>query len=225
LALAYEIVITEVTLYGTKLRCVAGFDLERGEMVRPEPEAAGFWPQIVCGAGTTFHPGHVVRFRGHKPDTDWPHRTEDIVVAGDPIRVGALSAKEFRAVLGKAAALNPQAVFGDHLIIDGVKGYVPAGSRCGSLAGLTVPSETLRFHDDEYEGEHHLRARVIVNGRRLDLSIAAKDLKQAFHRGGLQAVRDLAPRRGPVQVRLGLSRPFVKIPDKCYLQVNGIHAL
>jgi hypothetical protein len=28
-----------------------------------------------------------------------------------------------------------------------------------------------------------------------------------------------------VQVRLGLARPFDEKPDRCYLQVNGIHAL
>ena len=79
--MAYRIVVTEVTLYG-RLRCVAGFDLDRGVMIRPEPEPAGFWEAKVCGPNTTFHPGHVVEFRGERPQTALPHNTEDIVVGG-----------------------------------------------------------------------------------------------------------------------------------------------
>lgn len=222
--MVYEIVVTEVTLYN-RLRCVAGYERANGRMIRPEPGPGEFWPLIVCGPGTTFHPGHVVRFNGHKPETDLPHRIEDVVVAGDPVRAGALGPDAFKAVLNECAALNPKVVFEHHLVVSGARAYVPAGSPCGSLACLTMDAGALVFSDDVYEDHHKLRVGVTINGRPLQLPVAAKDLKQVFGRKGVQAVRDLAPKNGPVQVRLGLARPFADIPDKCYLQVNGIHAL
>jgi len=213
--LAYEIVVTEVTLYG-KLRCVAGFDRKARAMVRPEPEAAGFWPLITCGPGTVFHPGHVVRFKGVKPDTDPPHRTEDIVVQGKPFRADALDPAAFKTVLRESAFLTPAAVYGDHLVIDGQRAFVPAGSPCGSLACASAQAETLRFSDAVYDGQHRLRAAIFLDGRMVQLPVAAKDLKQAFLKNGAVAARDLVPRNGAVQVRLGLARPFAQIPDKCW---------
>lgn len=222
--MASEIVVTEVTLYG-KLRCVAGYDRKSRAMVRPEPAAADFWPAITCGPRTVFHPGHIVRFRGAKPDTEPPHRTEDRVVQGKPFRAGALSAEAFKAVLRESAALSPAAVYGDHLLIDGPRAFVPAGSPCGSLACASMAAESLRFLDDVYDGRHRLRAAILLDGARLQLPVAAKDLKQAFLKDGVDAVRALVPREGALQLRLGLARPFAEIPDKCYLQINGIHAL
>jgi hypothetical protein len=223
--MTYEIVVTEVTLYGSRLRCVAGYDRERGEMIRPEPEAAGFWPQIVCGPATTFHPGHVVRFQGRKPETAWPHRTEDVVISGDPYWAGTLDSEAFRAVLRKTEHLTARLTFGGNLAFEGRRAFVPAGASCGSLACETMNASDLRLADDAFKDQHKLRVRVVVDGHVLELPVAAKDFKQAFLKDGVEAARALLPTKGRVQVRLGLARPFDEKPDKCYLQVNGIHAL
>jgi hypothetical protein len=222
--MAYRIVVTEVTLYG-RLRRVAGFELDRGVMIRPEPAAAGFWEARVCGPNTTFHPGHVVEFRGERPQTALPHNTEDIVVGGAPRRIAVLSADGFRQALKRAAAFSPETVFGDHLRFDGDKAYVPAGAACGSLACQTVDAVDFRLFEHAYKDEHKLRAELKIGGRVLRLAVAAKALKQAFEKEGLAAARDLAPKVGRAQVRLGLARPFKDHPDQCYLQVNGLYAL
>lgn len=224
LVVAYEIVVTEVTLYG-RLRCVAGYDRRLGEMVRPEPGPGQFWPAYVCGENTTFHPGHVVRFRGREPETAFPHRTEDVVVDGKPFRSGVLSKADFQAVLRQAAQITPRRAYGSHLTFDGQKAFVPAGASCGSLACQEVDAASLRLTDDAFQDQHKLRVRVTVDGHVLELPVAAKDLKQAFQKDGLEAARALLPRLGATQVRLGLARPFDEKPDRCYLQVNGIHAL
>ncbi|MDG2527181.1 dual OB domain-containing protein [Caulobacter endophyticus] len=222
--LSYEIVVTEVTLYG-KLRCVAGFDLQRGRMIRPEPSAGDFWPAVFCGPRTIFHPGHVVKFLGATPETPFPHRTEDVVVHGTPDRTAILGEAEFKKVLSRAGGETAAKVFARNLVFEGLKAYVPAGSQCGSLASVNVGAERLRLNDRPYRGEHQLRLAVVVNDRPLSLPVGAKDLKQAFRNDGIEAASKLLPRSGLCQVRLGLARPFDAAPDRCYLQVNGIHAL
>src|SRR4051794_10573696 len=85
----YEIVVTYITNYGS-LYCVAGWDLERRHMIRPEPpganaaEASKFWGGGFAGPGKIFSVGNAVRFKATRPPADFlfPHATEDRIVAG-----------------------------------------------------------------------------------------------------------------------------------------------
>lgn len=216
--------VTEVTLYG-KLRCVAGFDLESRRMIRPEPAAGAFWPAIVCGPNTTFHPGHIVCFYGEQPDTALPHRTEDVVVRGKPWREGRAAPEAFRRALAAAARWSPDTVFRGQLRFDGVKAYTPAGADCGSLAGLELPGADLKLAEHRFEGSGKPEAWLQLDGQPLRLSIAAKDLKQTYTKEGLEAATTMLARADHLHVRLGLARPWHEHPDRCYLQVNGIYRL
>lgn len=222
--MVFRIVVTEVTLYG-KLRCVAGFDLDSRRMIRPEPGPAEFWPALVCGPNTTFAPGHVVRFNGNQPQTALPHRTEDVVVRGTPWREAKLNREGFRKILGSARDLSPDAVFQGHLRFDGMKAYVSAGAPCGSLAGLELAAADIRLAERKYHDETKLEAVLDLEGHELHLSVAAKDLKQAYQKEGLKASRSLLGNPDRLHVRLGLARPWKDHPNQCYLQVNGIYPL
>lgn len=222
--MAYRIVVTEVTLYG-RLRCVAGFDLGRRCMIRPEPAAGAFWPALVCGMNTTFHPGHIVTFNGDRPDTAMPHRTEDVVVRGEPRREAVLGPDDFRAVLAEAATRSPDVVFRRHLKIEGFKAFVPAGADCGSLAGLEMPADALQLVERRFDGEGKPEAHLHLAGRALHLAIAAKDIKQTYLKEDLDAARGMLTGADRLHVRLGLARPWDEHPDQCYLQINGIYRL
>lgn len=222
--MAFRIVVTEVTLYG-KLRCVAGYDLVSRRMIRPEPAAGEFWPALVCGTNTTFHPGHVVRFEGDQPNTALPHRTEDIVVRGEPRREGVLAPEALRKALAGAAALSPDVVFRELLRFDGYKAYAPAGADCGSLAGIELRTEDLQLAERRFEAQVKPEAHLLLGGHLLHLAVAAKDLKQAHQKNGLDAARALLAGADRLHVRLGLARPWQEHPDQCYLQVNGIYRL
>lgn len=221
--MAFKIVVTEVTIYD-RLRCVAGFDLEREVMIRPEPKPGGFWEAKFCGPNTTFHPGHVVVFHGDQPKTPLPHNTEDIVVRGRVRESGVLKDQDFRDSLKRAEIRSPSKVFGRHLQFDGGKAFVRPGADCGSLAGLAIEAGGLVLIDQVYKDDHKLRARLTVDGHVLNLSVAAKDFRQAFDKQGIAGARALVP-EGAAHVRLGLARAWDGAPDRCYLQVNGLHAL
>jgi hypothetical protein len=116
-------------------------------------------------------------------------------------------------------------VFGENLLFDGGKAYVPPGSDCGSLSGLAIDVDQLRLVDQIYKEDHKLRAELLVDGHRLNLSIGAKDFRQAFDKQGLAGAAALLPKHGRLHVRLGLARAWDGSPDRCYLQVNGLYAL
>src|SRR2546430_1970731 len=85
---AYHLLITEVTNFG-KLRCVAGWDLDREKMIRPEPHPTGFWQADKIAPAGKFEVGKTASFIGTKPNpaTGYPHMTEDRVVTSE-IAVG-----------------------------------------------------------------------------------------------------------------------------------------
>ena len=69
---AYEILVTDVTNYGT-LYCVAGTTID-GRMIRPEPhtakannEVSRFWTDAAAGPGKFFSVGNIVSFEAEDP--------------------------------------------------------------------------------------------------------------------------------------------------------------
>ena len=223
MARSFAIVVTDVTIYG-KLRCVAGWDVKQKVMVRPEPGPGQFWPAYVCGQNTTFHPGHLVTFRAAKPMTLFPHQTEDWVVEGEPTRLGVATAEEFKNVLAESLAVQPSNAFGMMMRTYGTTAYVLEGANCSSLCAGRVSREKLKLTkktDGEWEKP---RAKLNLGHGELDLSIAAKDLRQAFDLGGLDAIREKID--GPnLHVRFGLARAVAHSSGerRCYLQINGIY--
>jgi hypothetical protein len=222
-----QMVVTEVTMYG-RLRCVAGWDFTNKRMVRPEPAPEQFWEAIYCGERSTFHPGHVVTFEANKPETALPHQTEDWVVAGGVTNHGPLPIETFQKVCKKSIVdgPGPDQAYGPHLRFSGFTPYVLEGTECSSLCGLELPASELTFLEKmKNTGDVRLRAGFSLSGQRLDLSIAAKDFRQTYRAGGLQAAKDLVAGAESLHIRLGLARAMDDGSGRCYLQINGIYPI
>jgi len=138
----YRVLVSEITNFGD-LRCVAGWDLDRGKMIRPEPHPRGFWPSPTIVSNGAFDLRRIVRFDAAKPvpATQYPHLTEDRVVAGNLAVEDEMDKAEYLEVLRAAAFGSLAELFEDNLIIDGSKAYVPTGAQCRSLGGLEIPAE------------------------------------------------------------------------------------
>jgi hypothetical protein len=223
MAESFEIVVTDVTIYG-KLRCVAGWDIKRKQMIRPEPKAGEFWPALVCGRNTTFDPGHLVRFNAEKPITSFPHQSEDWVVKGEPAKRKTLTGEEFKTVLDASLSMGPQKTFGKSLKNHRTSAYVIEGTNCGSLCGMEIDRKDLMLVKKSDGDAEKPRVKLELGGIELDLSIAAKDLRQAFDRDGLKAIKEKID-SSKLHLRLGLARALDHSSGerRCYLQVNGIY--
>jgi hypothetical protein len=228
----YQLSITEVTCYGN-LYCVAGWDIDNGGMVRPEPadatpdnEASRFWRAYHVGAGRTFAPGNVVRLVASGPPKNFPfpHATEDrIVTRGTPMRVlRRLTPKQLTATAQNSVSNSIQAVFNGHLIrASSEKAYVPAGARTNSLGAIEIKPRQIRFYEEAVaSGKRRLRALIDQGGVEYDLSVPADAARTRFLAGGIAALLAEANASNLLHVRVGLSRAFADAP--CYAQVNGI---
>jgi hypothetical protein len=144
----YEIVVTDVTCYGS-LYCVAGWDLERGRMIRPEPPGAGpaeaskFWDGRFAGPRQVFSVGNVVRFKAARPPAGFlfPHATEDRIVAGgtDIELVRELDVPEMiTAAAGSRSGTLTDAFDGGLVRASSGKAYVPSGYKGRSLGAVEI---------------------------------------------------------------------------------------
>jgi hypothetical protein len=219
----FQLLITEVTNFGD-LRCVAGWDLDRQKMIRPEPHRAGFWAANQIAPAGKFEVGKIVSFVGTKPHpaTDYPHLTEDRVVtsgiAGGPV----LGTGRKKRVLHEAAFDSLDEIFDGKLVVDGQKAYVPVGTQCRSLGGLIVPAKGASIESyHNYEGKERLRLRFRDGTTYLAPNMTSTKAYAEHAAGRLDEVNARIAKADHLILRIGLARGFPAVPDRCYLQVMG----
>ena len=142
----FRLLITDLTDYGT-LRCVAGWDIDRQKMVRPEPHSGGFWEQTMCGPGKPFFPSNIVVLEASPPvpKTDLPHLNEDMVVKGSVKLEQTLSRDKFIDALRQVSAVGRATAFGAPVEIANDKAFVRTGTNHPSLRGLMIRGDEVSF--------------------------------------------------------------------------------
>lgn len=228
----YQILVTDVTCYGD-LRCVAGWDVDRGRMIRPEPptasaaEASKFWDGRFAGAGQIFSVGNIVRFEAADPPANFlfPHATEDrLVVEGTDIQnARSLNLREMIAsVAGSRSATLSDAFDGGLIRPNSGKAYVQSGHRGRSLGAIEIRADEIAFHE-VYDGKRKLRARLSIDQTTYNLSVTSDALRRRWRTGGLQALEEDRKKSDRIHVRVGLARPLSG--GQCYAQINGAYFL
>ena len=233
----YELIITDVTRDGD-LFCVAGWDLNNGGMIRPEPptanavaEASRFWTDQHAGAGKFFAVGNRVRFDAAIPPANFPfpHATEDrVVIAGNNSAVlGQMTVAQIAQAVAAGVSGSIDQAFGGHLqrAYSG-KAHVVAGIQTGSLDAILIQPGSISFYEDNPSpGKRRLRALIDQAGVEYDFSVPADAARSRFLAGGVAALEADAAASQSIHVRLGLCRPFAAMPNSCYAQVNGLYFL
>ena len=232
----YNLIITDVTCYGD-LFCVAGWDLDNGGMIRPEPptanaiaEASRFWGGQHAGPGKFFSVGNVVRFDAALPPVNFPfpHATEDrLVVVGNSALIGQMTATQIVQTVAPGVSISMNMAFGGQLNrANSGKAHVIAGTQTCSLDAINIAPASLSFYEDNPSpGKRRLRALIDQNGVEYDFSVPADAARSRFLAGGVAALEADAAASQSVHVRLGLCRPFAAMPNSCYAQVNGLYFL
>jgi hypothetical protein len=233
----YEIIVTDVTCYGS-LYCVAGWDRLTGQMIRPEPpgakasdESSRFWNSGYAGPGKAFAMGNVVRLvaTGALPDFLFPHATEDRMVdLNTPMNVlQTLDSQGVVAAVAAGVSDSLTAAFNGALVrAASRKAYVPTGNRGPSLGAIEIPSADITFFEHQWREEKpKLRARVTSAGLIFDLSVPADAARARWKSAGVAGLKADVQASKRVHIRTGLSRPMSSQPNECYSQVNGVFFL
>jgi hypothetical protein len=230
----YEIVVTDVTCYGS-LFCVAGWDRLSDRMIRPEPpgatakiESSRFWDGQTAGPGKTLSVGNVVRLVAGPalPDFLFPHATEDrIVDLKTPMVVlTQLTPPQVAEAVATGVSATLNAAFDGALVRPASrKAYVPTGHQGRSLGAIEIAPTEITFFENTFDANKpKLRARVTSDGNVFDLSVPADTARTRWKAAGLAGLKADAQASNRIHVRVGLSRPFSAKPNDCYSQVNGV---
>jgi hypothetical protein len=222
----YRLLITDLTDFGA-LRCVAGWDIDRARMIRPEPRPAAFWPSELTGANQPFFPGNIVRFSADPPNppTDLPHLNEDRVVEGGIVLERRLSSPEFTNALNLIGAIPEVVVFGPPAQFSNNKAFIETNTNHPSLVGTEVAVDAIRFFEENFRGKRRPRCRLLMPDKMVNLSIASNQVRELFYAQGIAAVEASFANVARLHLRVGLARGFGEYPNRCYMQINGIYKL
>jgi len=234
----HELIITDVTQYDD-LFCVAGFDINSREMIRPEPptmnpliERTRFWCRLAAGPGCFFDVGNVVRFEASPApaNSPYPHATEDRLYVHGPNTgfacTGKMAENEIEEVVrnSKGFSQSLSTAFGGALVHNPSTGkaYVPVKTITNSLTAINIVPQLIKFQTDD---KGKLRALIKDNIVQYNLSVSADAARRLFSSAGISTLMNYAQSSQFIHVRLGLSRPFGEKKDRCYAQVNGLFFL
>ena len=220
----YNLIITDVTRYGD-LFCVAGWDLDNGGIIRPEPptanaitEASRFWTEQFAGPGKFFAVGNRVRFDAaiapaHFP---FPHATEDRIFVGgnNSAILGQMNLVQIAQAVAPGVSTSLHEAFGGQLQrAHSGKAHVVADTQTCSLDAIEIEAGSVAFYEDNPSpGKRRLRARIDQDGVQYDFSVPADAARSRFLAGGVTALEADAKVSQSIHVRLGLCRPFAAMP-------------
>src|SRR5680860_1331680 len=205
----FRIIVTDVTDYGSKHHCVAGWDTLGKRMVRPEPAPQQFWSKSFVGPKSVFWPGHVVEFEADIPTNQpYPHATEDVVVRSDSLPE---TTDKDRWALAKAVrdsiSASLDVLFGGKMLRQNRSAYIPVGSKSRSLGAVEISRKDLQFSQRGWDGRPP-KLRAAIAKERLDLGVTSTILRRTFSTGGVEAVEQLLSKAAKLHLRIGLARPF-----------------
>jgi hypothetical protein len=233
----YEIVVTDVTNYGSTLYCVAGWELRHRGMIRPEPptaraadEPSRFWDMRFAGPGRNFAVGKVLRFEAATPPADFlfPHATEDRIIprVTNIEVVDELDEVEMIAAAAGSVSRTLEDVFNDGLVrANSGKAYVPMGFEGRSLGAVEMAANRIRFFEQTSERGKSLRARVTIRDLTYDLSVTADAVRTRWAVAGLAGLQQDQAKADCIHLRVGLARPYAQMNNNCYAQINGVYFL
>lgn len=227
-----NLVITDLTRMQDQRVCVAGYD-EQGRCVRPVLPPPGIQEcSLYANGKSIIFPFASVTYDliEHAPQ---PPHTEDYLFHPAAVQSGgALDMDDRPAFLLRTLSPNVAAIFGQPIYADAGH-YVLDGSGPRSL-GTVQPSRPpqvlfqtgqdgvikprLAFEDEA--GAHYRLAVTDLAWRyQADFFRRTENLPVEALTARMQA----ALQSKAVFLRIGLARGWSKHPDRCYLQVTGIH--
>lgn len=228
-----KLVITDLTrMQGTRI-CIAGYTREY-KCVRPVFWSSGLVERWLSNKGqVVIRPFAIVEFdlQEHKPE---PPHTEDWII--DEVyrqNCGMLDGEKQERFLKKIADKSVASIFGTPVLRD--EGYyIEKGTGTRSL-GTVIPKQVkqvsyvkkesgkwdyrLTFVDAAGEAYHlgvtDLAFRYLLDNARIKKGVAPEE--------AAQHLTDFF-QKARVYLRIGLSRNWEKHPDRCFLQITGVHA-
>jgi hypothetical protein len=225
------LLITDLTRMQEERVCIAGYDQD-GNCIRPVLPPPGIHESTLYSQGRpAVFPFAVVEYDLLEPRPHPPH-TEDYRYDPKSVRfIERADEKRKREVLTKTLFQNVSAVFEVPIFSD-FGYYVMEGQGPRSL-GTIQPSRVMgTFHGQSPDGNWEYRLGF-VDGSGTTYWLTVTDLawryyhdcqhKEGYASKAISSSLTSALRSSEVYLRVGLARGWEKFPDRCFLQITGVH--
>jgi hypothetical protein len=208
-----NIIISDITNMKDKF-CIAGWDTHERRMKRLMIDGK-YWEENQLPQYSSI----IVNNEPYAEPRDYPHRTEDVNIDFDSIKVQQVfePGKKLADALRESVSKDIQAIFGGK-----VKGcsYVPQKSKCASLGAILIKASDLEFHTENGK----LRARITdYSGKEYNLKVSCKYIRDIFEKTkDVEKLNSAVAESQYAHCRIGLARPFMMQENHCYLMLNGL---
>ena len=226
------IVITDVTRMQEGRVCIAGYD-QHGKCIRPVLPPPGIHENTLYCAGEAFiYPAAKVEFEFTQPASQPPH-TEDVRYnPASPQFVERLPEERWRKMLEATLSKSVSAIFEERVHAE--RGYYIIDGRGARSLGTIHPVRILKtiheFSDDSQKWKYRIG---FIDGEQATYWLTVTDLAwRYFHdqqrKAGCTPL-DIATemttmlKNRDVFLRIGLARGWEEHPDRCYVQLTGVH--
>lgn len=210
--------------------CIAGYDRE-GQCFRPVIPFAGIPQQSLLRQDKAFiFPNAVVEFDFIRPELQPPHIEDYVYDPASPRFVKLLSDKQRHNVLQMSLFNCVEDIFEQEILRDvGCSVMDGRGPRSLGTIHPTAIHEVV-YEEDQGKWDYRLGFYDADDGyyrlKITDLTWhyfcdSKRGEKHDHHTVAVELTKML--KREDVYLRIGLSRGWMKFPDRCFLQVNGIH--
>lgn len=227
-----KLVITDLTrMHGARI-CIAGYTRDY-TCIRPVFWSSGLLERWLSDRGkVVIRPFAVVEFdlQEHTPH---PPHTEDWII--DEIyrqHCGMLDAGQQKHFLTKIADKDVASIYGAPILRE-EGAYIEAGSGTRSL-GTVVPRRIRQvYYEKKDTGRWDYRISF-TDSKGESYSLGVTDLAFRYLLDNARVRQNVAPedatghltaffQKAHVFLRIGLSRNWEKHPDRCFLQITGVH--
>jgi len=225
------IVITDVTRMQEGRVCIAGYD-QHGQCVRPVLPPPGIHESTLYSASKAIiFPSAKVEFEFTQSTPQPPH-TEDVRYDPAYIKfIERLPEERWQRMLEATLSNNVSAIFEQPVLTD--PGHYVMDGRGPRSLGTIRPMQIVQvIHELSPEGKWQYRLRF-VDGEQIAYRLTITDLAWRYYcdsqrkegRDPTEIAKSLARslQASHVYLRIGLARGWTKFPDRCYIQITGIH--
>lgn len=221
-------VVTQLTRMRDGHVCIAGIDPDTGRHVRPVlPDHQRFPAAVLSRNGGPYELGALVDLGLTRPQVNRPE-IEDLVLLGQPTRIGELTPQDFWTLIDNAAHFTLNGIFGEAFGRRAKQACgTPEGQGDASL-GVLRPERPVTLHMDERDGRVTIRARVPFDLECTRVPVTDVRLYEADcvtpSRVRVERMSAMLGAGAPVLLAMGLSRPYAFDGGEAshWLQVNGI---
>lgn len=225
-----EIAITDLTRMQQGRVCIAGYDRE-GICIRPVLPHPGISQRSILQQNKAFiFPFAVVEFDFIQRTSKPPHTEDHIYDPASARFIKVLSEKQKRSVLNLSLFDSVAGVFEQEILRD--VGFSVMDGIGPRSVGTIQPAAIHEVVYEEDDGKYDYRLGFYDAADKY-YRLKITDLTWHYYcdskRNGKHEPHDIAQeltkmlKRKEIYLRIGLSRGWAKFPDRCFLQVNGIH--